>query len=55
MLCFLYTFDRNCLPLFIALFESSELLPNDVTCAKETRDLVIECCVGAYPSHVNLP
>jgi len=22
-----------------------ELLPNDVTCAKETRDLVIECCV----------
>lgn len=24
----------------------SELLPSDVTCAKETRDLVIECCVG---------
>ncbi|KII95783.1 hypothetical protein PLICRDRAFT_34730 [Plicaturopsis crispa FD-325 SS-3] len=23
----------------------SELLPNDVTCAKETRDLIIECCV----------
>ncbi|PCH41390.1 histone-fold-containing protein [Wolfiporia cocos MD-104 SS10] len=23
----------------------TELLPNDVTCAKETRDLVIECCV----------
>ena len=23
-----------------------ELLPDDVTCAKETRDLVIECCVG---------
>lgn len=23
----------------------SELLPNDVACAKETRDLVIECCV----------
>jgi len=23
----------------------SELLPNDVVCAKETRDLVIECCV----------
>ncbi|TDL29324.1 histone-fold-containing protein [Rickenella mellea] len=23
----------------------SELLPNEVTCAKETRDLVIECCV----------
>ncbi|KAL4075810.1 TATA binding protein-associated phosphoprotein [Scleroderma citrinum] len=23
----------------------NELLPNDVTCAKETRDLVIECCV----------
>ncbi|KDR83351.1 hypothetical protein GALMADRAFT_235436, partial [Galerina marginata CBS 339.88] len=22
-----------------------ELLPNDVVCAKETRDLVIECCV----------
>jgi len=23
----------------------SELLPKDVVCAKETRDLVIECCV----------
>ncbi|CCM03403.1 uncharacterized protein FIBRA_05534 [Fibroporia radiculosa] len=23
----------------------TELLPNDVTCSKETRDLVIECCV----------
>ncbi|KNZ74421.1 Negative cofactor 2 complex subunit beta [Termitomyces sp. J132] len=23
----------------------SELLPSDVICAKETRDLVIECCV----------
>jgi hypothetical protein len=23
-----------------------ELLPNDIVCAKETRDLVIECCVG---------
>ncbi|KAI0721828.1 histone-fold-containing protein [Polyporus arcularius HHB13444] len=23
----------------------AELLPNDITCAKETRDLVIECCV----------
>ncbi|ETW84343.1 hypothetical protein HETIRDRAFT_313507 [Heterobasidion irregulare TC 32-1] len=23
----------------------TELLPDDVTCAKETRDLVIECCV----------
>ena len=26
----------------------SELLPNEVTCAKETRDLVIECCVGEH-------
>ncbi|KAG8218407.1 TATA binding protein-associated phosphoprotein [Butyriboletus roseoflavus] len=24
---------------------AAELLPNEVTCAKETRDLVIECCV----------
>jgi len=23
----------------------TDLLPNDVACAKETRDLVIECCV----------
>ncbi|PFH52684.1 hypothetical protein AMATHDRAFT_139558 [Amanita thiersii Skay4041] len=23
----------------------AELLPNDIICAKETRDLVIECCV----------
>ncbi|KAG6334149.1 hypothetical protein ID866_4937 [Astraeus odoratus] len=27
---------------------ASELLPSDVTCAKETRDLVIECCVGKH-------
>jgi hypothetical protein len=25
-----------------------DLLPNDVACAKETRDLVIECCVGGH-------
>ncbi|KAH6915140.1 TATA binding protein-associated phosphoprotein [Coprinopsis sp. MPI-PUGE-AT-0042] len=23
----------------------AEILPNDISCAKETRDLVIECCV----------
>ncbi|KAM5535692.1 hypothetical protein V8D89_010679 [Ganoderma adspersum] len=23
----------------------AELLPNEITCAKETRDLIIECCV----------
>ena len=27
-----------------------ELLPKDVTCAKDTRDLVIECCVGEGPA-----
>lgn len=27
-----------------------ELLPKDVVCAKETRDLVIECCVGEQSS-----
>lgn len=26
----------------------SELLLPEVTCAKETRDLVIECCVGEH-------
>ncbi|EGO27375.1 hypothetical protein SERLADRAFT_382078 [Serpula lacrymans var. lacrymans S7.9] len=26
----------------------SELLPSDITCAKETRDLIIECCVGEH-------
>ena len=29
-------------------FSATELLPNDVSCAKETRDLVIECCVGEH-------
>lgn len=28
------------------IFLCLELLPNDLTCAKETRDLIIECCVG---------
>jgi hypothetical protein len=38
----------------------AELLPNDVTCAKETRDLIIECCVGpsslylTVPNHISL-
>lgn len=27
---------------------STELLPDEVSCAKETRDLVIECCVGEH-------
>lgn len=31
---------------YIDLLAPVELLPNDITCAKETRDLVIECCVG---------
>ena len=25
---------------------AAELLPNDIVCSKDTRDLVIECCVG---------
>jgi hypothetical protein len=33
---------------FIMLLPCTDLLPNDVTCAKETRDLVIECCVGEF-------
>ena len=36
---------RRANTLFFCL---AELLPNDVTCAKETRDLVIECCVGEH-------
>lgn len=24
----------------------SEMVPKDITCAKETRDLLIDCCVG---------
>lgn len=30
---------------------SPELLPKDIVCAKETRDLVIECCVGEQKSN----
>ncbi len=32
--------------LILTRLSAAELLPNDVVCAKETRDLVIECCVG---------
>jgi hypothetical protein len=28
----------------------TELLPKDITCSKETRDIVIECCVGDFAS-----
>lgn len=31
-----------------------ELLPDEVSCAKETRDLVIECCVGELPLVLSL-
>ena len=30
----------------LTLVLCTELLPKDVACAKETRDLIIECCVG---------
>ncbi|KAF5333672.1 hypothetical protein D9611_002212 [Ephemerocybe angulata] len=37
--------DELSLPKATVAKMISELLPNDVSCAKETRDLVIECCV----------
>jgi hypothetical protein len=32
----------------------AELLPADVVCSKDTRDLVIECCVGNNPFLLDL-
>ena len=29
-----------------------EMLPNDIKCANETRDLIVECCVGKWDSNV---
>lgn len=40
-----------CCEIF-SLLRYSELLPKDITCAKETRDLIIECCVGKLESHL---
>ncbi|KAL5508320.1 NCB2 [Sanghuangporus vaninii] len=37
--------DELSLPKATVAKMISELLPNDVSCAKETRDLIIECCV----------
>ncbi|KAJ8086370.1 negative cofactor 2 transcription regulator complex subunit ncb2 [Marasmius tenuissimus] len=34
-----------CIMMVEAHTSKTELLPSDVACAKETRDLVIECCV----------
>jgi len=34
------------LGFILHIWSDLELLPSDVVCAKETRDLVIECCVG---------
>jgi len=39
---------RKFVPPNDPLLYSLELLPKDVVCAKETRDLVIECCVGEH-------
>ena len=41
--------------LFLDEFHGKlELLPADINCAKETRDLIIECCVGALYRPVRL-
>ncbi len=37
--------------LSVNFVETLELLPKDVSCAKDTRDLVIECCVGKVLQH----
>ncbi|EJD01086.1 histone-fold-containing protein [Fomitiporia mediterranea MF3/22] len=37
--------DELSLPKATVAKMISELLPNDVSCAKDTRDLIIECCV----------
>jgi len=37
--------DELSLPKATVAKMINELLPNDVSCAKDTRDLVIECCV----------
>ena len=42
---YILTFFQSLIAHF---FFHVELLPNDVVCAKETRDLVIECCVGEH-------
>ena len=43
-----HLFARKFVPSNELLSHSLELLPKDVVCAKETRDLVIECCVGEH-------
>jgi histone H3/H4 len=43
--------SRQCMPQLHYLlggYTHKELLPSDIVCAKETRDLVIECCVGEH-------
>ena len=44
-----YTFPN---PDFVSCVD---LLPKDITCAKDTRDLVIECCVGEASSYPSIP
>ena len=41
----------SCVVHIPGTFGKLELLPNDVSCAKETRDLIIECCVGGYSAY----
>lgn len=31
----------------------AEFLPKDVSCSKETRDLIIECCVGEDAPYIS--
>lgn len=32
--------------MILKMYSCVEYLPEDVSCARETRDLIIECCVG---------
>lgn len=52
--CPIYALLSGC-RLSSMLSHCTELLPNDMSCTKETRDLVIECCVGDELSSRSFP
>lgn len=50
-------FDLNCIVAATVQKLISEMMPSDVACTKEARDVLIDCCVGMYwvkPSFVAL-
>lgn len=51
----LYTISSSQLPGYLVegskLTTTLEMLPEDIACSKEAKDIIVECCVGWFSLH----